>query len=162
MPDSKSEPLVGGQGFPAENRDGSPALVGPDDYTKQTRINRILQNNTTVLTGNYADLQRAGAEAATGDTSAAVAAVDTGPGVDLKDDKVITPAQHDADKGEFTRETLRTGLLDAPPESVPAENSEPNVIDPTSQSPQVEGSKSSGSMSTSTTSTAAKPSTPAK
>ena len=152
MPESKSEPLVGGQGFPPDNPDGTPGLVGPDEYTKTTRINRILQNNTTVLTGNYADLQRAGAEAATGQTNAGLAAIDTGPGVDPKDDKIVTPAQHDASKGEFTRETLRTGLLEEPVAPEPKENNSPDPVDPTSTSPTAEAkSKSSGSANITTT-----------
>jgi hypothetical protein len=48
---------------------------------------------------------------------------------------VVTPAQHDAMKGEWTVESERAGLIDAPAEHVPAENKEPNSIDPGSESP---------------------------
>ena len=125
----------GGQGFPKDNPDGTPGLIGPDEYTKQYRIARILGNNTTVLTGNIADVQRAGAEVASGKTVAGVAAP---PGTDVKSEKVVTPAQQEASRGEFTRETERTGLLEAPPAPVPPENKSPNPVDPTSTSPRAE------------------------
>lgn len=139
----------GGQGFPADNPDGTPGLVGPDEYTKQSRIARILGNNTTVLTGNIADVQRAGAEAATGKADKSV---DTGPGVDPKSDKIVTPAQAEAARGEWTRETERTGLLDAPVVPEPKENKSPDPVDPTSTSPRAESKTASGTS----TSTAAK------
>lgn len=136
-------------GFPPANADGTPALVGPDEYTRQVRRNRIDQNNTTVLSGNYADLQRAGADAAV-NASGSDKAYAAPPGTDPKDDKVKTPAQAEADRGEFTRETARTGLLEAPPAAEPRENTEPDSVDPTSQSPQQQSKGGGGSGTTST------------
>lgn len=139
----------GGQGFPADNPDGTPGLIGPDEYTKQSRIARILGNNTTVLSGNIADMQRAGADVAIGKPAPGVAAP---PGIDVKSDKVVTPAQAEAARGEYTRETERTGLLDAPAIPDPPENTSPNPVDPTSTSPRVEAKNPSATS----TSTAAK------
>lgn len=129
---------VGGQGFPPDNRDGTPALVGKDDYTKWEANQRANASGQTVLVGNFADLQRLGAEAATGGSINVQAAVAAPPGVNVKDSDVVTPAQHDAVRGEVTRETIRTGLLPEPPAPVPAENTSPNPVDPGSQSPTVE------------------------
>lgn len=128
---------VGGQGFPPDNRDGTPGLVGKDDYTKWEANQRANASGQTVLVGNLADLQRLGAEAATGTVNVnnAIAAP---PGIDTKDKSVVTPAQHDAARGEVTRETIRTGLLPEPPAPVPAENTSPNPVDPGSQSPTSE------------------------
>lgn len=151
-------------GFPPANPDGTPALIGPDEYTKKTRIDRINQNNTTVLSGNYADLQRAGADAAVdGKAGTSTDAYAAPPGIDPKDEKVVTPAQHEAAKGEWTRETERTGLLTEPEVAPPADNDSPDSIDPTSVSPTVaDGTSTTGgtqsptpATSTSTTSTTA-------
>lgn len=140
MPDNTNP--VGGQGFPPDNRDGTPSLIGKDDYTKWEATQRMNASGQTVLTGNYADLQRLGAEAANGSIN--VQNVVAGPpGVNLKSDNVVTPAQHDAARGEVTRETIRTGLLPEPPAPVPAENNSPNPVDPGSQSPTSEAKGSS-------------------
>lgn len=131
-------PLESSSGFPTENRDGSPALVGPDEYTRQLLRQRADRDYTAeVLTGNYADLQRLGADAAQG-IGTAPKAVASPPGLDIKDSSVISPAQQEAARGEWTRETERTGLLDAPAAHVPAENTDPNPVDPGSVSPTVE------------------------
>lgn len=50
-------PLDSGTGFPAANRDGTPALVGPDDYTRDVILSRIAPKTVTVV-GNLADLHR--------------------------------------------------------------------------------------------------------
>lgn len=141
MPDSQNtvssstEPApVGGQGFPQENRDGSPALIGKDDFTKQYEIGRLTRGRTEVLAGNYADLQRLGGQIAAG-TVNVQAAIGIPAGIDPKDSTVLTPAQADAAKGEYNVETARTGLVAAPPVPVPRENKDPESIDPTSVSP---------------------------
>lgn len=133
-------PLESSQGFPQENRDGSPALIGPDAYTRQLLRQRADRDYTTqVVTGNYADLQRAGADAAQGlGSTSSAKAIASPPGLDIKDSSVISPAQQEAARGEWTRETERTGLLDAPPAPIPAENRDPNPVDPGSVSPTVE------------------------
>lgn len=128
---------VGGQGFPPDNPDGTPGLVGKDEYTKWEATQRMNASGQTVLTGNYADLQRLGADIATG-TVNVQSAVAAPPGINPKSSTVVTPAQNDAAKGEFTRETLRVGTLSAPPVPVPAENRSANPVDPGSQSPTSE------------------------
>ena len=141
MPDSQNTTGTdnqprGGQGFPADNhRTGEPGLIGKDDFTKQYEMGRLERGRVEVLAGNFADLQRLGQQVAEGtiNVNKAVAAP---PGVDVKDDKVVSAVQHDANKGEWNRETERAGLVDAPPDPIPAENKEPDSIDPTSTSPQ--------------------------
>lgn len=128
---------AGGQGFPAENRDGTPSLIGKDDYTRWEATQRINKSHDTVLVGNLADLQRIGAELAVGNAVKGVAAP---PGVDPKASNVVTPAQHEAARGEFTRETARAGLVEAPVAPKPNVDTSPNPVDPTSQSPKVETS----------------------
>lgn len=145
----------GGQGFPAENPDGTPALIGQDAYTKQVQLDRINRGNVTVLTGNYADLQRmgetlAGGPGAAKNLSDAFAAP---PGVNVSDENVMTPPQAAAAAGRYDRETIRTGLAEAPPAPTPRENKETNSVDPGSVSPKAE---SSGSTSASTTPSATK------
>lgn len=143
-----NRPPEGGQGFPAPNKDGSPALVGKDDYTRYVENERANRTATTVLVGNLADLHRIGTEVATGKTVNSAFAPP--PGVDPKDDAVTTPAEVEAARGEWTRETERVGTLSAPPAHVPAENTEPDSIDPGSQSPQ-QVSKTQQSQSKSAT-----------
>lgn len=163
MPDTHNttgsdDRLAGGQGFPRENRDGSPALIGPDDYTKQINRERLERGSTTVVGGNFADLQRMGEQIAggPGTKSGAVSAEVIGapPGVDPKDDNVVTAPQMAAARGEWDRETERTGLLDAPPDPEPAENRDPNPVDPGNQSPTAEAK--TGTTKATTTTTAAK------
>jgi hypothetical protein len=80
-----------------------------------------------------------GADVAAGISSGTNAkAIASPPGLDIKDKDVLSPAQAEAARGEWTRETERTGLLDAPPAPVPAENRDPNPVDPGSVSPTVE------------------------
>lgn len=136
MPDSIVS-SGGGQGFPPDNADGTPGLIGKDDYTRELAIQRASRRPQTILTGNFADLQRLGADAANGtvNVQSAIVAPD---GSDPKDKNVVTPAQSDLAAGEFTRETARTGLLDAPIPAEPRENRSPQVTDPTSQSPQAQ------------------------
>lgn len=134
MADSNIVSSGGGQGFPPDNPDGTPGLVGKDDYTREEAIHRLTRTPTTVLAGNFADLQRLGADAANG-TVNIQAAVATPPGIDAKAKNVVTPAQSEAARGEFTRETERTGLIDAPVAPTPPENTSPNPVDPTSTSP---------------------------
>lgn len=129
----------GGQGFPADNpRTGEPGLIGKDDFTREYEIGRLTRGRQEVLSGNFADLQRLGAQAATG-TINVQAAVALPEGIDAKDKNVLTPAQHDAAKGEWTIESERAGLVSRPADPIPAENKEPNSVDPGSQSPVVEG-----------------------
>ena len=124
----------GGQGFPADNhRTGEPGLIGKDDFTKQYEIERITRGRVVPLTGNYADLQRIGALIAENKAPAGVAVNES---VDAKSKEFVTPGQHDAAKGEWTVESERAGLVKAPPAPVPADNNEPDSIDPTSVSPQ--------------------------
>lgn len=137
MPDSDIVATGGGQGFPPDNPDGTPGLIGKDDYTRELAIKNASRRNETVLAGNFADLQRLGADAANG-TVNVQSAVAVPPGVDAKAKTTVTPAQAEASRGEFTRETQRTGLIDAPVPADPPENTSPNPVDPTSQSPRVE------------------------
>lgn len=135
---------TGGQGFPADNhRTGEPGLIGKDDFTIKYETDRLTRGRVVPLAGNYADLQRIGAEIAVG---SAPKGVTTNPSVDPKDSTYVTPAQHDAAKGEWTVESERAGLVNAPTPPKPADNKEPNSVDPTSVSPTVE-SKSSQSSS---------------
>lgn len=133
------------QGFPRDNRDGTPGLVGPDDHTRsliRARADKVAGQNVAV--GNYADLQRMGADAVAGTTSTPTAlakSIDAAPGVNLKDKSIISPAEADAAKGEWTRETERTGLLSAPVPPIPAANTEPNIVDPGAKSPVAEPKK---------------------
>lgn len=157
MPDTQNtttgkneEPLVGGQGFPADNRDGTPGLIGKDDFTREYETKRINRGHTEVLAGNYADLQRIGAQLAASGTVNVKDAIGIPAGVDTKSDTVLTPGQHDASKGEITVESVREGINEIPPRPTPPENKEPNSIDPGSVSPQVEGSSSSSTSPTST------------
>lgn len=148
-------PLESSSGFPTENRDGTPALVGPDEYTRQLLRQRADRDYTTqVVAGNFADLQRMGADKVQGSSSSNAVgdAIASPPGLDIKDSSVISPAQQEAARGEWTRETERTGLLDAPAAHVPAENADPNPVDPGSVSPTVE-SKGKASSTPSTPAT---------
>lgn len=148
MPDSQNttgDTPVGGQGFPADNhRTGEPGLIGKDDFTREYEIGRLNRGRQEVLTGNYADLQRIGALLADNKATAGVAA---NPVIDPKSDTVLTPAQHDAAKGEWTVESERAGLVEAPSPPTPADNTQPNSVDPSSVSPTVQ-SKSSIQSST--------------
>lgn len=137
MPDSDIVATGGGQGFPADNPDGTPGLVGKDDYTRELAIKNATRRPETVLAGNFADLQRLGADAASG-TVNVQSAVAIPPGVDAKAKNVVTPAEAEASRGEFTRETERKGLIDAPVPATPPENKSPNPVDPTSTSPVAE------------------------
>lgn len=132
MPDN-TQPLTGGGGFPPDNPDGTPGLIGKDDFTRQLEIERANRRPVTALAGNFADLQRLGSEAANNN---AVEGVVAPPGVDPAAKNVVTPAQAESARGEFTRETERTGLIDAPVAPTPPENRSPNPVDPTSTSPQ--------------------------
>lgn len=141
MADEYIDPAT--RGFPADNRDGTPGLIGPDEHTRsliRARADKVSGANVAV--GNYADLQRLGADAAQG-VGTAPKAIATAPGVDIKNSTVISPAQAEAAKGEYTRETERAGLLDAPTPATPAENREPNPVDPGSVSPTTEAKGSS-------------------
>ena len=137
MPDSDIVSTGGGQGFPADNPDGTPGLIGKDDYTRELAIKNASRRNETVLAGNFADLQRLGADAAAG-TINVQSAVQAPPGVDPSAKNVVTPAQAEASRGEYTRETERTGLVTAPVIPDPPENTSARVIDPGSTSPKAE------------------------
>lgn len=137
MPDSDIVATGGGQGFPADNPDGTPGLIGKDDYTRELAIKNATRRPETVLAGNFADLQRLGADAASG-TVNVQSAVAIPPGVDAKAKNVVTPAEAEASRGEFTRETERKGLIDVPVPATPPENKSPNPVDPTSTSPVAE------------------------
>lgn len=140
--DSDNQPLRGGQGFPADNRDGTPSLIGKDDFTKQYEIAKLERGQQQVLTGNIADLNRIGAALAVeGKLPQGVAPA----GVDPKDDNVLTPAQSDASRGEWTVESAREGLVPEPIPPTPKPNTEPNSVDPTSVSPRAEAKGSSQS-----------------
>ncbi len=142
MPDNSNNIVAtgGGQGFPPDNADGTPGLIGPDEYTRQLAIHKANRGHVSVLAGNIADLQRIGAELANGK---AIAGVAVAPGVDPTAKNVVTPAQASAARGEFTQETLREGLIDAPLRPEPNENNTPNVVDPTATSPRAEAKGSS-------------------
>lgn len=142
MPDSQNTTqsdftqLQDGQGFPADNhRTGEPGLVGKDDFTREYEIGRLQRGRQQALSGNFADLQRIGAALAVdGKLPQGVAP----PGINPKDENVLTPAQHDAAKGEWTVESERAGLIPRRPAPIPAENRDADSIDPTSTSPQVQ------------------------
>ena len=142
MPDSDIVATGGGQGFPADNADGTPGLIGKDDYTRELAIKNASRRNETVLAGNFADLQRLGADAAAGTINVQKAVV-APPGVDASAKNVVTPAQAEASRGEFTRETERTGLVTAPLIPDPPENKSPSPVDPTSTSPEARPSSTS-------------------
>ena len=142
MPDSDIVSSGGGQGFPADNPDGTPGLVGKDDYTRELAIKNASRKNETVLSGNFADLQRLGADVAAGTVNVQKAVV-APPGIDPKAENVVTPAQSEANRGEWTRESERAGLVDAPEAVDPPENKSANPVDPTSQSPRAESAGSS-------------------
>lgn len=127
----------GGQGFPPDNPDGTPGLIGKDDYTRELAIKNASRRPETVLAGNFADLQRLGADAAAG-TVNVQSAIQAPPGIDPKAKNVVTPAEAEASRGEFTRETERKGLIEAPVPGPPPENKSPNPVDPTSTSPRAE------------------------
>jgi hypothetical protein len=130
---SSNPPLRGGQGFPADNRDGTPTLTGKDEFTKQYEIDRLTRKHKPVVVGNLADLHRIGAALAVGESlPTGILPADV---ADAKD--AVTPAQASARKGEWNVETERAGLVDAPPAPIPAENKEPDSVDPGSQSPVV-------------------------
>lgn len=136
MPDNNRP--VGGQGFPADNPDGTPALIGKDDYTRQLLIDQANKDSgKVVLAGNFADLQRLGADVVQsgGGTGAVAKAVDN-PVHDVTGAATISPAEQEAARGEYTRETERTGLLSAPVLPDPPKDTSPKSIDPTSVSPQ--------------------------
>lgn len=141
-----NEPTTGGQGFPPDNKDGTPGLIGPDDYTRELRMRHANRRPQAALAGNFADLQRLGTQAASASSDTAFAVP---PGLDAKDKDVISGIEAEANEGIYNRETERYGLVDAPPEPVPAENTRPHVVDPTSVSPRAE-SRTSTATSTST------------
>lgn len=162
MPDNKvstsSDIPRGGQGFPTENRDGSPTLVGPDDYTRYVQMKRLDPDRPRhAATGNLADLDRLG-KLATGSSSPADAfVIAPHAGVDPKD--VVTPAERDAFMGIYNTETARTGLVDAPPVDKGGDgHTEAVVRDPGSQSPEIvsEGKAASSTSATSTGSSTVK------
>jgi hypothetical protein len=141
MPDSQNttntDNVQGGQGFPADNRDGTPGLIGKDAFTIKYETEKLNRGHTTVLTGNYADLQRLGGQIASGTVNPQSAVV-APPGVDVKDKSVLTPAQHDAARGEWTVESERAGLVSQPVPPIPSPDNSPNSVDPTSVSPRAE------------------------
>lgn len=141
MPDNDYTHNTGGEGFPVDNPDGTPGLIGPSDNLRRIMVDKYTRPaNQSAVGGNYADLQRLGANIAGGPGTVSTfnAVLDTGPGIDPKADNIVTPAQSEASRGEWTRETERVGLLGSPPEFVPAENKSPNPVDPTATSPTVE------------------------
>lgn len=158
MPDNNDSnyPPLGGQGFPADPGDGT-AQRGPDAYTRYL-LEQKLAPRVDPVVGNFADLQRAGADKAQGiTTTSSISSIAAPPGVDLKSDESPSPAQVEAARGEWTRETERTGLLGSPPPDRGGDgHTESVVIDPTSTSPQVVSEGKGNSASTSTTSTVAK------
>jgi DNA-directed RNA polymerase subunit RPC12/RpoP len=110
-------------------------------------IERRLQPRRSVVVGNFADLQRMGAELAATEKGALASTVVTAEPVDVKSNAVVTPHEDDAMKADITRETVRTGEADPLIEeqnrqAAPRENREPNPVDPTSQSPLVESTRS--------------------
>lgn len=156
MPDNDSTyPPLGGQGFPPDPGDGT-AQRGPDPYTRYL-LEQKLAPRVDPVVGNFADLQRAGADAAQGlTTTSSISSIAPPPGVDLKSNESPSPAQVEAARGEWTRETERVGLLGSPPPDRGGDgHTESVVIDPTSSGPQVvsEGKGNTGSTSTSSTAT---------
>lgn len=148
MPDSQNttntDNVQGGQGFPADNhRTGEPGLIGKDAFTIKYETEKLNRGHTTVLSGNYADLQRIGAALAIqGKLPEGVAP----PGVDAKN--ALTPAQHDAAKGEWTVESERAGLMSRPVPPTPEPDYSPTPVDPAAVSPTtIEKGKSASSMS---------------
>jgi hypothetical protein len=122
------------------NTQGEAVAAGPGATTRAVLEQRLAPRSTT-LVGNLADLQRAGAEVAVNGGSFEDG-VAPPPGVDTDSDAVLTPSQHDASRGEITRETVRTGDADALIEAgvvaaYPPEETGPKVVDPGNQRPQV-------------------------
>lgn len=152
MPDNSDAPRQ--HGFPPPNADGTPALVGPDDYTRNILLERANRKVTHSVTGNYADIQRIVAQLAQ-DSKTSIAGTDLNtPNVDLTSDEYVSPAQSSAAQGLVTLETIRTGLLTEAPAPTPPENTDANPVDPGSQSPT---SEPKGKAATSTTTAAAAP-----
>ena len=153
MPDNSDAPRQ--RGFPPPNADGTPALIGPDDYTRNIALERANRKVTHSVTGNYADIQRLVAQLAQ-DGKSTLAGTDLNtPNVELTEDEYVSPAQSSAAQGLVTLETIRTGLLTEAPVPDPPENFDANPVDPGAQSPTAEP-KGKGSA-TSTTTTASTP-----
>lgn len=149
-PKDKDQTPRASQGFPPAKSDGSPALVGPDDYTRELRRQRAEARPQTALAGNLADLHRLGAQGA---ATASDPAFATPPGVDASDDDVVSGIEAEGKVGIWNRETERFGLVDAPEAPTPPENTQTDSVDPTSVSPEVQtkGSTTAKAGSTSTT-----------
>lgn len=121
------------------DHDGNMVDVGAGASTREA-IEARLRPRETVVVGNLADLQRMGAELAQTDKGLLASSVVTAESVNVAADATVTPAQNDENKGEITRETVRTGaagpLIKAREAAMaPRENKEPDSVDPTSVSP---------------------------
>lgn len=121
------------------NTTGEVVANGPGATTRAV-LEQRLAPRSGVVAGNLADLQRAGAEVAVNDGTfedAVKTAVVAAPALDPEDDGFVTAAQHEAARGEFTRETERTGDLEAPVAADPPKEKGAKVEDPGSQSPRI-------------------------
>lgn len=147
------EPPRPGQGFPPENAENP--YCGPDDYTRFVQTERANRRPVTRLAGNIADLNRLAAVAADGKSVKEVLSVH--PTVDVSDSAVKSGVIADADAGVWNVGTEGLGLVDAPPEPVPAENTDANIVDPTSQHPVAEEKGKKGTTTTSSASPTAQP-----
>lgn len=98
---------------------GDKAEAGAGASTREA-LEARLAPRTTVVGGNYADLQRMGGEAAVKGKGTLP------PGVEKED--VSTAADAEAERGEFTRETERTGQVKAPEPETPAEETDKQEV----------------------------------
>lgn len=109
--------------------DGNIVANGPGQDVQDV-IARHNEPGVPTVVGNQADLQRAGADVATGEGS-----FETGVVVP---DGAIHPADEDAAQGLITEETLRTGIHDesdlAPPDPQP-NTDDAHSVDPDAKSP---------------------------
>ena len=154
MPDNSDIPRQ--RGFPPANPDGTPALVGPDEYSRYIDRRRAERPTTHSVTGNYADIQRIVAQLAQ-DNKSTLAGTDLNtPNVELTEDEYVSPAQSAAAQGHVDLETIRTGLLTEAPVPDPPENFDANPVDPGAQSPTAEPKGKGSATSTTTTASAPK------
>ena len=138
MPDSVNTTNYGTNRVPPDEGFPDNPKRGYSDYTRFYETERLNRGPVTALAGNIADMQRLGAQLAMDKSSVIPTGEEIGPTSDNEGKKFVTPAEFDAAKGEYTIESARAGLVDAPPTPIPAENHEPDSVDPTSVSPQAQ------------------------
>lgn len=140
--DDNSKPQQRNDGTDRTHNSGISTHIGLDEVGRQAALRRLAPRQAPVV-GNFADLQRMGADALTDEQGDEF---QLAPGQDA--DAITHPATHDAESGLITREVERVGKADAirkaqekAEEDARVVDTRPDVIDPDSKSPQiVEGS----------------------